>query len=599
MSEFGRTLLRMSPRSNHAAVYVERVTLRNFRGITDAALALEPDLTVLVGRNNVGKSRLLRAVGIALGTLPAERDDLTVGGPHTSEIEIILAPRTLGSGEEHFDPRVQRRILNVQLVSDSPERERFGWLTRIAPSQEGNGVRSESTELIFDAAVNSWQITRRPLGVDRTSLVAASFVDTGRDLTEELGRRGSAIRRILDDLEIPPTDRAAIESAMTTLSSTIITSSAALTAVTEALAELTNTVSSIGSAQFSALPGRIEELSRTISIDFDTGGGHLPVRLHGSGSRSLASLQVRNVMYDRRLGRDRGELRPQPVTLVEEPEAHLHPQAHFELSDLLSGLTGQAVVSTHSAHLVTSVDPRSIRLVRETAGGLRVIDFHPVDGSPIRGRQPGFHQEEMDKLKRTVERPFGELLFASAVVVGDGATERAMLPVLIRWVLGSAAAGVTVVDPGSMSNAQPVIKFAGFADLPWLLFSDADSAGVAAARRLDVELGNGDEATITWVGPPGGSIAACEAMFAQFDPALCRAALSALKPSSTVPADDGELVKAMTKTKGALGRHLAAELITRRGDRARALDEAGYWPQPIQKLLAKLRPLLEGGRYDH
>lgn len=584
------------PESNHAAVYVERVTLRNVRGIADCTLALEPGLTVLVGRNNVGKSRLLRAIGIALGALPPDRDDLTVGGADTSEIEIIVAPLTPVGGEEHFDPRVQRRMGGVQLVSESPERERFGWLTRIAPSQEGTGVRSESTEMIFDAADGSWQTTSRPLRVvDRTSLVSAHLVDTSRDLTEELGRRGSAIRRILDDLEIAPADRDAIESAMTTLSSTIITSSAALTAVTEALEELTNAVSSIGSPRFSALPGRLEELSRTISIDFDTGTGHLPVRLHGSGSRSLASLQVRNVMYDRRLGRDHGELRPQPVTLVEEPEAHLHPQAHLELSDLLGGLTGQTVVSTHSAHLVTEVDPRSIRLVRQTADGLRIVDFHPVDGSPVRARRPPFHNAEMEKLKRMVERPFGELLFASVVVIGDGATERALLPVLIRYTLGSAAAGVTVVDPGGMSNADPVIKFAVFANLPWLLFSDADSEGVRAARRLDREYGNADEATISWVGTPGGPTAACEALFARFDPALCRAALTALNPSTTPPADADQLIEAMTKTKGSLGRHLAAELIVRRGDRERAQIEAGYWPEPIQELLARLRTRLGGG----
>ena len=110
----------------------------------------------------------------------------------------------------------------------------------------------------------------------------------------------------------------------------------------------------------------------------------------------------------------------------------LHPQAQLELSDLLRGLTGQAVVSTHSAHLVTAVDPRSIRLVRRTVEGLRVTDFNPVEGSLIRARHAVFHREEMEKLKRMVERPFGELLFASIVVVGDGATERALLPVLIR-----------------------------------------------------------------------------------------------------------------------------------------------------------------------
>lgn len=155
-----------------------------------------------------------------------------------------------------------------------------------------------------------------------------------------------------------------------------------------------------------------------------------------------------------------------------------------------------------------------------------------------------------------------------------------------------------MVDPGSMSNADPVIKFAVFAELPWLLFSDADPAGSNAARRIDREFGAGDEATITWVGLPDGTIAAIEALFVQFDPMLCRTALSALKASSAVPVDDSELVKAMTKAKGALGLYLAAELVAQRADRVRALHEAGYWPEPVQELLGKLRTLLGGGNDD-
>jgi putative ATP-dependent endonuclease of the OLD family len=587
----------VSDPSNHAAVYIERVTLHNFRGIAECTLTLEPSLTLLVGRNNVGKSRLLRAIAVALGGLPADRDDLTVGGPETTAIDVVLAPLRSPNADERFDARVQRRIgRDVQLISEAPERERLGWRTTIGPSREGTGVRAESKALIFDSTVGQWRPTDRSLDVDRAAMVACSLVDTGRDLTEELGRRGSAIRRILDDLEIPPADRAVIEAAMTTLSAQIISSSASLTAVTEALESLTNAVSSIGSARFSALPGRLEELSQSISIDFDTGIGHLPVRLHGSGSRSLASLQVRNVMYDRRLGRDRSELQPQPVTLIEEPEAHLHPQAQLELSELLESLTGQAVVSTHSAHLVTVVDPESIRLVRQTPESLRIVDFHPTESAgAVRTRRPELHVEEMEKLKRTVERPFGELLFSSVIVVGDGATERALLSPLIRFALGSSAHGVTVVDPASMGNASPVIKFANFVNVPWLLFSDSDPAGVDAARGLDSAYARSDDATITWVGQPGGPIKAVEALFVAFDADLCRAAYEALGLNAPAPMDEPGLVSAMTNRKGSLGRLLAVELVARRGDRERAINEPGYWPHPLQELLCKLRMLLGGG----
>ncbi len=52
---------------SHAGLFVERVVLRNFKGIRHLAVDLNPTLTLLVGRNNVGKSRILRALHVAVG----------------------------------------------------------------------------------------------------------------------------------------------------------------------------------------------------------------------------------------------------------------------------------------------------------------------------------------------------------------------------------------------------------------------------------------------------------------------------------------------------------------------------------------------------
>jgi recombinational DNA repair ATPase RecF len=50
-----------------AAVYLQALWLHNFRGLEECTVEFEPDLTVLVGRNNSGKSRILRAIAVALG----------------------------------------------------------------------------------------------------------------------------------------------------------------------------------------------------------------------------------------------------------------------------------------------------------------------------------------------------------------------------------------------------------------------------------------------------------------------------------------------------------------------------------------------------
>lgn len=76
-----------------ASLYVRAVHIQNLRGIADCQIDLEPDLTVLVGPNNIGKSRLIRALALALGAVGANRDDFTVGARGDPTIDVVLAPR--------------------------------------------------------------------------------------------------------------------------------------------------------------------------------------------------------------------------------------------------------------------------------------------------------------------------------------------------------------------------------------------------------------------------------------------------------------------------------------------------------------------------
>ena len=255
---------------------------------------------------------------------------------------------------------------------------------------------------------------------------------------------------MLSDLDVDDVTRADLELRLAGLSADIVAGSGTLASVGRSLDALNRAVGSIGAPGINPIPITLEELARSLSIDLDSGHGALPIRMHGAGARSLASLQIQGVLYERLLGADGGSLRPHPVTLLEEPEAHLHPQAASELPYLMKSIRGQVVASTHSGQVVTASDPRAIRLLREDGGSLAVVDLGPAasdaPGTP-RPFRPSHHTEEMEKLKRLAERPFGEILFASAIVVGDGATERGFLPPVLRHALGAKAHGVCVIDP--------------------------------------------------------------------------------------------------------------------------------------------------------
>jgi putative ATP-dependent endonuclease of OLD family len=453
------------------------------------------------------------------------------------------------------------------------------------------GARTNARVLTYDLEAADWALAENAtqLTRDQRSLLGAHLVETTRDLVDELTRRGSAVRRVLSDLEVPTDEREEIEAALEGLGQQIVKGSSTLAAVKQALEQLETTVGSLGRPALNPLPVRLEELARSVAIDMDAGTGALPIRLHGSGARSLASLQVQSVLYDRRLGVDGTVIRPHPVTLIEEPEAHLHPQATFEVARLLEATRGQVIASTHSAHLVTTVSSRSIRLLRQEEAASVVVDLTPVeeaDEATPRARRPALHVAEMEKLKRLVERPFGELLFSGAVVIGDGATERAFLPPVLRHALGVRGHAVCVIDPGSMGSelAIAAVKFAKLVGIPWILFSDADEQGKEQVERLIGSHGDGDASLAVFGGASrdGMQRGATEAMLVQFDEDLCRSACRAVNPELPEASAALDLLRA---TKGSAGSSLAQMLLERYPD-------VEAWPEPLRELVRRLEEQL-------
>jgi len=182
-------------------------------------------------------------------------------------------------------------------------------------------------------------------------------------------------------------------------------------------------------------------------------------------------------------------------------------------------------------------------------------------------------------VKRLVERPFGEVLFASAIVIGDGGTERAFLPPLFRHALGALGHGIVVVDPDSMSKAQPLVKLADAIDLPWYLFVDRDGPGVSDASKIceqfDDQDSHGAERRVFVMDTRG----ATEAMLRQHDPEMCRRAVVQVRPDLADSTDD--LPSLMGQVKGVAGGAYASELIT-------AYVDPADWPDGLRTLIRTL-----------
>lgn len=461
---------------------ISRVAIRNFRCLDEIELDLEPGTTYLVGENNSGKTSILYALWSALGSRRPVDDDLhrTADGTLVKEasVDIWVVP---AGDHNQFSAELRQQLLYVR-PDPSTEIDTVGIRIVFKSSNEGHILSTRRWFLQPDIEGMWMPIEAPALPPYLMNHFEAYLLHASRDLDEERGNRTSVWGRVLADLQIEldpdhGEGRVELEEALGDIAQRISEASPVLKALGSDLAGIAEAQASVGRVELQPVPPRLEELVRTAEVAlYHEGQPVLPLRLQGLGSRSLATMLVFKTLAQFRLGADSG-FDPQLVTLLEEPEAHLHPQAISALQSLLDSLPGQRIVSTHSSQLVSHIDPKLVRVIRRSQNSVKVLRLPPETAKRIA------------QFRRFVERPFGEIIFAKAIILCDGSTERCVLPVLLSSYFEHhpAGLGVSFVDCESMNKEQQtnaVVKAAHELDIKWLIFADNDDKGISALEKI-------------------------------------------------------------------------------------------------------------------
>lgn len=177
------------------------------------------------------------------------------------------------------------------------------------------------------------------------------------------------------------------------------------------------------------------------------------------------------------------EYPPIHLVLIEEPEAHLHPQAQqvfinkaYEILQNRSAigigkLTTQLIITTHSSHITHECEFEKLRYfkrIQPTAGEVQSSEI--VDLSNVFGTD-----KDTEKfVERYIKLTHCDLFFADAAILIEGDAERILLPNFIRKFTCLTQSYISLISIGGSHahKLQPLMEILG---IPTLIITDLDA----------------------------------------------------------------------------------------------------------------------------
>ena len=479
---------------------IETLTIRNFRcfGPGPETLSLETGVTAMVGGNGAGKTAALQALARLFGVSSSQRQvqrrdfhlrpgetELVSGA--TLSVECVLSFPELDGLEEDAAADVVPDFFNHMAATGPGEPLKARIRLQATWTDDGtpDGTVEEDIRWISTLGdAYDWDGCQKVAAVDRGTiqLVYVPATRNPADRVTDLlrGRLWRAAK--WSDRLSKTTERGA----------KLIQKRFEREAPAEFIVErLTKRWQQVHEADTDTTPvlrlveSRLEELVRHVEFVFhpDEAGRERVLADLSDGQRSLFHIALTAATLETegdalRLAEadspfDQDKLRRAHLTIlaIEEPENSLSP---FFLSRIMNQArdigalnSAQVLISSHSASILSRIEPDEVRYFR--------LDTDIRSSSVKSLTLPG-DATEAGKYVRLAVRAYPELYFARFVILGEGDSERIVLPLLAE------AMGVPL-DPSFV----PVVPLGGrHAEHFWRLL---DALQIPHATLLDLDLG--------------------------------------------------------------------------------------------------------------
>lgn len=470
------------------SIALTKIRINNFKSIQNIDLEITRT-NIIIGQNNTGKSNLLKAINLALGSVrEISQSDIFVSAEErltnskTVTIDILMRPvGNNGEIQKTFSDFWASVFTEVWITTDETNGDFVGirtiiqydirkddYITIRKPIQEWNSS-------IETAVVRA----KKSFGSDMADSLTAFYMDAHRDAVEDIKNKKSFFGKATAQSDLSNELTNKIEEQLNYINSEIIQSIPALQETNRRMSSIGRTMGSANSAvEIEPLARKISDLHKGMDIVYRDGtAAKFSIAQHGMGTRSWISFLTLGAYVDwhnKKIKQEDEEADSYVLLTMEEPEAHLHPQAQRQLYTEINNFSGQKLISTHSPSI----------LAQAYLGDVIYISKNQGITSAKRFDIEKYSAEELKRIKREVINTRGELLFSNAVVLCEGITEEQALPIYFKEYFGidPIYCGVNIIGIGGQ-NYKTFLNLIKDIGIPWFIFSDGENETKKTVRN--------------------------------------------------------------------------------------------------------------------
>lgn len=491
---------------------ISRIRVRNFRLLKDTVLNLKDLLSILVGKNNTGKTSLIVILekffdqrSFDLNDFPlSSRDDILNVTAATSDKNLSLHLVM----EIQYDTKDDLSILS-DLILDIDEK-----INRV--------------QILFEAKINKIKLlTALNLFPDKEEMDKhikrdlSPYIETKVYVMEptpalevsdksELVEKDMKLIKSLINLQIIHAKRNVSSSEETKKGTKILSdlttkffnsnsgeNNAAFLEINKKMSAMDQNLNSVYDSVFNPFLKNAKEflkledlrvtsnlqskelVSNLSQVVYGEKENVLPEHLNGLGVMNILFLLLQIEIKKEQINKEKKSIN---LLIIEEPEAHTHPQMQYvfatQIKKIISGINNlQTIITTHSSHIVSQCDFKNVRYLQKAADdNITIKNFYEeLENSYTEKDQFRF-------LVQYLTLQSSELFFADKIIFIEGTTEKILFPYFIRKFdlsqtkedyIPLSAQHISYMEVGA--NAKVFGPFLDFLGIKTLIVTDLDS----------------------------------------------------------------------------------------------------------------------------